>query len=89
VADMNKLHQRHVTLGQLADYVSLVGLADIDLDADGAGAPTILRLFHDPNPPQELTPWDRALLYSLYNTSQSGKLQMTDMEVSMVERIAP
>lgn len=89
VADMNKLHQKHVTLGQLADYVSLVGLADVRLDTDGAGAPTILRLFHDPNPPQALTPWDRALLYSLYTTSQSGKLQMTDMEVSMVRRIAP
>lgn len=89
LADMNQLHHEHVTLGQLADYVSLVGLADVRLDADGAGAPTILRLFHDPNPPQGLTPWDRALLYSLYNTSQSGKLQMTDMEISMVKRIAP
>jgi hypothetical protein len=89
VADMNELHRKHVTLGQLADYVSLVGLADVRLDADGAGAPTILRLFDDANPPEALTPWDRALLYSLYNTTQSGKLQLTDMEVSMVRRIAP
>jgi hypothetical protein len=89
VADTNQLTQKHVKLGQLADYVSLVGLVDIRSDTDGAGAPTILRLFHDPQPPQGLTPWDRALLYSLYNTSQSGKLQLTDMEVSMVRRIAP
>lgn len=89
VADTNQLHRQHVTLGQLADYVSLAGLADISLDADGAGVPTILRLFHDPNPPKGLTPWDRALLYSLYNTSQSGRLQMTDMEVAMVRRISP
>ncbi len=89
VADVTKLHLKHVTLGELAGYVSLIGLADIRLDADGAGAPTILRLFHDPNPPQGLTPWDRALLYSLYNTSQSGKLQLTDMELAMVKRIAP
>jgi hypothetical protein len=89
VADTNQLTREHVKLGQLADYVSLVGLVDIQSGADGGGAPTILRLFHDPNAPEGLTPWDRALLYSLYNTSQSGKLQLTDMEVSMVRTIAP
>ena len=89
VVDTNQLTQRHVKLGQLADYVSLVGLADIESGTDGGGAPSILRLFHDPDPPRELTPWDRALLYSLYNTSQSGELQLTDMEVSMVRKIAP
>jgi len=87
VADASKL--KHVKVGQLAGYVSLVGLADIQSDTDGGGAPTILRLFQDPNPPQGMTPWDQALLYSLYNTSQSGKLQMTDMELTMVKRITP
>jgi hypothetical protein len=89
VVDANQLHGKHVTLGQLAGYASLVGLVDIRPDADGGGAPTILGLFREPKPPQGLTPWDRALLYSLYNTSQSGKLQLTDMEVTMVRRIAP
>ncbi|MGH8289710.1 MAG: hypothetical protein ACREV7_11890 [Steroidobacteraceae bacterium] len=77
-----------VTIGQLADYVSLVGLVKVRPDTDGEGAPTILRLFRDPSPPQALTPWDRALLYSLYNTNQSGKLQLVDMESVMVGRIA-
>lgn len=89
VVDMNQLHPLHVTLGQLAGYVSLVGLADVQTDADGGGVPTILRLFHDPDPPQGLTAWDRALLYSLYTTSQEGKLQLTDMAVSMVRKMAP
>jgi hypothetical protein len=88
VADSNKLHENHVTLGQLGDYAALVGLANIQPDADGGGESTMLRLFHDQNPPPGLTPWDRALLYSLYNTSQSGKLQLTDMEVSMARRMA-
>ena len=88
VVDTNQLSRYHVKLGQLAAYASLVGLVDIRSDADGGGAPTILRLFHDPNPPDALTPWDRALLYSLYNTSQAGILQLTDMEISMVEKIA-
>jgi hypothetical protein len=87
IVDTNRLKQ--VTIGQLADYVSLVGLVNVRPDTDGEGVPTILRLFRDPNPPRELTPWDQALLYSLYNTNQSGKLQLTDMEVTMVRRIAP
>jgi hypothetical protein len=89
VADTRQLHRDHVTLGQLAGYVSLVGLADVRVDTDGGGVPTILRLFHGPKAPQGLTKWDRALLYSLYTTSQSDMLQLNDMEVSMVRRIAP
>lgn len=87
VANTRKL--THVTIGQLADYVSLVGLADIRPRAEGSGVPTILRLFRGPAAPQGMTPWDRALLYSLYNTSQSGRLQLTNMEVMMTRRIAP
>lgn len=87
IADANKL--KHVSLGQLADYVSLVGLIDIRPATDGGGAPTILGLFRDPKPVDGLTPWDRALLYSLYNTPQSTSLQLNDMEISMVKRMAP
>jgi hypothetical protein len=87
IADVNKLN--HVSLEQLADFVSLVGLMNIRSDADAGNAPTILRLFHDPNPPVGLTSWDKALLYSVYNTNQSGILQLTDMETLIVRRIAP
>lgn len=87
VADATKL--THVSLGQLAEYVSLVGLIDIRPDMDDSGAPTILGLFSDPKPVDALTPWDRALLYALYHTPQSTNLQMNDMEISMVKRIAP
>jgi hypothetical protein len=79
---------KRVTIGQLADYVSLVGLVNVRPGSGGEGAPTILRLFRDASPPQALTSWDRALLYSLYNTNQSGKLQLVDMESVMVGRIA-
>lgn len=87
VADATKL--THVSLGQLAEYVSLVGLIDIRPDMADTGAPTILGLFSDPKPVDALTPWDRALLYALYHTPQSTSLQMNDMEVSMVKHIAP
>lgn len=87
VADVNKLS--HISLEQLADYASLVGLMNIRSDADAGSAPTILRLFHDPKPQDGLTSWDKALLYSVYNTNQSGILQLTDMETLMVRKIAP
>jgi hypothetical protein len=87
IIDAGRLER--ITIGQLADYVSLVGLVNVRPGSAGEGAPTILRLFRDPSPPRALTPWDRALLYSLYNTNQSGKLQLIDMESVMVARIAP
>lgn len=87
VADANKL--KHVSLGQLADYASLVGLINIRLDTDGGGAPTILGLFRDAKPQDALTRWDRALLYSLYHTPQSTNLQLNDMEFSMAKHMAP
>lgn len=81
---------RKVDIQQLADYVALAGLADVRLDVDPGAAPTILRLFAGHGiPPSGLTRWDRALLYSLYNTRQQDKGQVGDMESTMVRRIAP
>jgi hypothetical protein len=62
---------------------------NIRSDADAGSTPTILQLFHDAKPPDGLTSWDKALLYSVYNTNQSGILQLTDMETLMARRIKP
>jgi hypothetical protein len=81
---------KKVTIQQLADYIALVGLADVRPDAEAGAAPSILCLFAGHGmPPQKLTRWDRALLYSLYNTRQEDKQQMQDMVSVMVNRIAP
>jgi hypothetical protein len=81
---------KEVDIQQLADYVALAGLADVRLQVDPGAAPTILRLFaRDGTVPQGLTLWDRALLYSLYNTRQRDKQQVGEMESTMVRRIAP
>jgi Secretin and TonB N terminus short domain len=79
----------HITIGQMADYIALVGLADVRSDADPGPMPSILDLFGHETPPHELTLWDRALLYSLYNTEQSSRLEVPEMEMTMVRRIAP
>lgn len=79
---------KSLTIGQLADYVSLLGLAQIDLGGDPGKVPTILTLFRDPqHPPHALSAWDEALLYSLYNTRQSNVLQVSLIEHAIVSKI--
>jgi hypothetical protein len=88
VVDMNRTHDLNV--GQLADYVAMLGLAEIRADADLGGAPTILRLFQESkNPPQGLSAWDQTFLYSLYNTKQESVLQASSIVTSMLKSIAP
>jgi len=87
VIDLRQM--RKVTIQQMSDYVALVTLADVRLDADPTSAPSILWLFSRSTPPPGLSSWDQALLYSLYNTNQADKLQVPEMESTMVTRIAP
>jgi hypothetical protein len=76
------------SIQQLADYIALIGLADLRADADPGTTPSILRVFVGRRPPPRgLTLWDRALLYSLYTTRQEDKAQVQDMESTMVRRI--
>jgi hypothetical protein len=70
VVDVNSA--KGVTLGALADYLTMAALAQIDPKADMGGAQTILNLFRrrdaDLTGPESLTSWDRAFLKSLYET---------------------
>jgi hypothetical protein len=78
----------NLNMGQLADYVAMVGLAQIRLDRDTGSAPTILHVFQGTDPQvQGLSPWDRAFLYGLYTTSQSSVLEVTTIKRVMFERI--
>ena len=86
IVDMSQV--KSITIGQLADYVSVAALAQIQPDADPGPAPTILTLFRDQkHAPKSLTPWDQALLYALYNTDQSSMLEVSLIERRMVSRI--
>jgi len=81
-----------VTLAQLADYISVVSLAQIDLSADIGGVDSILRLFAQPRPavpPAGLTEWDYAFLNGLYRASYSPKNQQRDIAARMVRELAP
>jgi len=78
-----------VNLGQLADYVAMVGLAKLKPGANLGDAPTILKLF-DGAPgaaPTGLTDWDHAFLKSLYSTEQVEVEQSGQIARAMVRDI--
>jgi len=69
IVDVDRL--AGASLVQLADYLALVALAQIDAEADTAPYPTILNLFADPaSAPAGLTEWDRSYLTALYEHDQ-------------------
>ena len=68
---------------QLADYVAMVTLAQIDPEADTGGYASILNLFDDSDPPASLTHWDRAYLQGLYDAERTRKnLRAGRMEIA-------
>jgi hypothetical protein len=76
-----------INVGQLADYVTMVGLAEINLDRTIISAPSVLRLFSEPSeaPVDGMSRWDQALLKSLYSTHAESVMQISDMETQMVD----
>ncbi len=78
-----------VNFGQLVDYIGLVGLAEINLDKDLGEAPTILKVFNESEtaPPMEMTSWDRALLRSIYSTTQKDRMQLSKIETAALTEI--
>jgi hypothetical protein len=89
VVVVDGLQTKNVSFGQMADYVALVGLAHIRADdAERAPPQSILSLFGPGKAPQGLTAWDRALLYALYNTGESDRVRVQEMEWVMTNHIA-
>jgi hypothetical protein len=83
-----------IKLGQLADYIAMVGLGRIHLDAVFDGEPTILRIFtpsaaeSGETAPSSITDWDLDFLKALYSTSQSSRLQRAAISDRMLRDIA-
>ena len=77
------------SLGQLVDYIGLVGLTHVNLDASAPGVPTLLSLFQVPRAErlQGLSEWDRAFLAALYHTDPSARAQDSDIARQMAERL--
>jgi len=79
------------TFGQLADYIAMISLARIDLDADFGNAGSILRVFvkNAQGAPKHLTNWDHAFLKALYQPDRALLRPRTDIMVTMREELAP
>jgi hypothetical protein len=81
-----------VTVAQLADFIAVVSLSQIDLSADLGGIDSILRLFAQPPPevpPAGITEWDYAFLNGLYRASYSPANQQRDIAARMVRELSP
>ncbi|HRJ62820.1 hypothetical protein [Brevundimonas sp. UBA2416] len=87
IVDVERLAGANVV--QLADYLALVALAQVDAEADTSAFPTILNLFEDPaSAPAGLTDWDRSYLTALYEHDQfriNRNSQVRDVAEAIVE----
>lgn len=81
---------KNLSVGQLADYISMVGLAEVHLDAKIESAASILNLFDATQEtlPPALTGWDQAFLKSVYDTNQRSVVQLSEIEEHMLNDIA-
>jgi hypothetical protein len=88
VVDLPRM--KGINVGQLADYAAMVGLAEINLDKLVLSAPSVLRLFSEPSeaPVDGMSPWDQALLKSLYATPPKSVTQLSEIKTHMVDSIA-
>jgi hypothetical protein len=87
VVDANKI--KGISMGQLAGYIGMVGLAEIRINAKLGDAPTILRLFTDPAnaPPLGLSIWDEAYLKALYHTQHDDRTQLRAIKTSIIKEV--
>lgn len=84
VVDINRLDG--VMLPQLADYLALVALTQVDPDGDTSRYSTILNLFDDPEGSPGLTGWDRAYLEALYN-GPSERIRNSDQTRELLRNL--
>jgi hypothetical protein len=79
---------KNLTFGQFADYLGMIGFAQLRPDSDIGSAPSILHLFAKSQaPPPALSSWDKALLKSLYATSPGDSMQLLKINRSVLESI--
>jgi hypothetical protein len=79
IVDPTKLHG--TTWQQIADYLGVVSLAQIDPDADPSAFDSILNLFSNPKAYSGLTDWDKSFLHALYSIDLERKRHFQTNEV--------
>ena len=86
IVDSTKL--TGTTWQQLGDYLAVVALAQVDLDADPTAYDSILNLFNNPKAYSGLTDWDRSYVHALYDFDQRrvANLQRGEIVSKMLRR---
>lgn len=84
IVDVDKV--QGVTLAQLADYIAMVSLAQIDAEADASQYQSILNVFGYPEDSPSLTGWDLAYLRGLYE-GESQRINQAAQVNSVAEAI--
>ncbi len=69
-----------VDFSQLADYVAMVALAQLDMKADASSFPTVLNAFQPNAVPTGLTSWDLDYLQALYSAPADRRIPSHQME---------
>jgi hypothetical protein len=82
---------KEITIGQMTDYIAMLGLAQIRENADPGDAPTILHLFGGPDTdrPQGLSRWDQDFLNALYHTDPRSTMRLTEISLKLREDLLP
>jgi hypothetical protein len=77
--------------GQVAEYIAMAGVAEVNLDARGGEAPTIMSLFSASAEarPEGLSDWDRSFIKQLYATDSFDKHQRVWIAKAMFNDVAP
>jgi hypothetical protein len=79
-------------VANIADYVAMVGLVELQSDRDFTGIPTVLASAGEAAPTagtsHALTAWDRALLAAVYGTEQKYKMQRAQVVQHMLRDVA-
>lgn len=84
VVDINRIEG--AMLPQLADYLAMVALAQVDPDGDTSRFSTILNLFENPEDSPGLSDWDRAYLDALYS-GPSERIRSSDQTRELLRNI--
>jgi hypothetical protein len=74
IVDATKL--AGTTWQQLADYLAVISLAQVDPDANPAAFDSILNLFSNPRAYSGLTDWDKAYVRALYEFDQERNVRL-------------
>lgn len=80
-----------VNMGQLTDYIAMIGLAEIDQDERVANVPTVLQLFAESGeaPTEGMSQWDKALLRALYAAPETDVMWLSQVKTRAADIIAP